>query len=120
VSVAKLTPETTPNSNERRLVFIFLAVLGVGIVDVFGILIAGAAGVRHIAPFLVVLPIPCFVIAFALIVINLFTNVRRRSREAREAEEAARYAAKVAAAKPAVVKPPAVKNPKAVARSKKR
>ena len=110
MSVAKLTPETTPNSNERRLVFIFLAVLGIGILDVFGILIAGAAGVRHIPPFLVVLPIPCFVIAFALIVINLFTNVRRRSRDAREAEDVARKAARVAAIKPATVKPPKAKS----------
>lgn len=82
------TPETGPSGAQRVLAFMFAAVCGVSILALLSLIVAGAIRAditTGIWPFVLVLPIPGFAVAFALMFALLILTAVRRSRAAKEA-----------------------------------
>jgi uncharacterized membrane protein len=101
--VAKETPASTYR-NERLLVFMALAIIIISIIAIFAVLIAGGVGLTKaqaqegIWPTVTLLPLVGLPIGFILIFVLIITNMRRRSRESREAMEAERQNERVSKA----------------------
>jgi TRAP-type C4-dicarboxylate transport system permease small subunit len=93
--VAKETPASTYR-NERLLAFMALGIVLISILLIFTVLIAAGAGLtptqsqEGVWPTIRVFPLIGLPIGFVLILVLLVTNMRRRSREARQEMEAER------------------------------